>query len=117
MGVIHFISFCLISYSVGRFISNLFAVKDESLQRKQVTLNKNFAYFTNGHKIIYPHHIYYRQLLEIDKRNDINEDVIKHAASNLLSKKHCDSMITEVADIEAAKLYLLDNWSYWVMQN
>jgi len=89
-------------------------------KRKENDDGDRVVYLSNGKKLNTSITYYYLQLLDIDYATNISDKTIEDAARSMRKRilyNENDSIIVSLQDVQAARLYLLDQWRYFIRKN
>jgi hypothetical protein len=88
---------------------------------QEIEPKKDVQYISNGRLLKDPHVFYYFDILSLNETKQLTDDTIENAASKryeLINKiEYNDKWPIASRDVNAAKGYLLDRWSYMSMLN
>ena len=117
MEIQHVFMICFGAYHIYRYADRVF---DPKPVKKQKTEKKHIQYLVNEKEIDVPHHIYYKQMLDLYGKNDITDSRIREESSRKLEEiaNYIDKLpVVDVRDVKAARSFLLDQWAYFVRLN
>lgn len=106
-------SVCIGALYLLRYTDRLFAPKPEKPVKK-------IKYLINEREINVPHYKYYLQILGLYSEKGISANSIDGASRRILeeiSENHSKLPVADIREIKAARSFLLEHWSYWVMLN
>ncbi len=82
---------------------------------------KTYQYYSNGRQLFEPHIFYYFEMLQLQEVTKVTDETIQEAASKrygLINKiEYDDRWPIASRDVNAAKAYLIDRWSYMTSLN
>lgn len=111
-------AYALVFFIVVKLI--VYLVQDEAIPLTQNSISRG-QYLVNGKKIEVPHMQHCRTLLGIGQDEPLSEPGIKQAYyqvhEEVAELRRSRAVVIDVAELWAAKYYLLDRWAYMAHQN